>query len=371
MEQQLTSVLTGTVGMIIVLGTIIFIHELGHFLVARWSGMMIHEFSMGFGPALFSRVRKGTRYSIRAIPLGGYVRIAGMDPGEEQEENGFYSKPFFPKFATILAGVTMNFVLALFIFILIGMTLGYPNVTTRARVDSVQEGTPAAKAGIHAGDLFLNINGVSNPSVEQAREALHATKQQARVVIDRQGKQLTFTITPMEVPSAELVGTEIKVKNIKVIGVVLLSPLEKLSPMASVREGANQLSEKLRYAVANIRYLVSGKARFRDIGGPLVVMRASYEVSKNALSSREQLMGFLSTLALFSVLIGFFNLLPLPALDGGHLATIASEEVYKRFTGKEFNRERVVLIHMIGMIVLLAFVAAVTVSNIVYWNHIK
>ena len=155
----------GVLGALLVFGAIIFFHELGHFIVAKISGMTVFEFSLGFGPALVSKTYHDTLYALRIFPLGGYVRIAGMEPDEDPDvPNGFNSKSFPAKFCTILAGVVMNGVLALLIFIVMGMAIGSPQPGNKTLVAGVELNSPAAKAGVKEEDIILAVNGVANPT---------------------------------------------------------------------------------------------------------------------------------------------------------------------------------------------------------------
>lgn len=359
--------LIGVLGIFVILGSIVFVHEFGHFFIAKLSKMTVHEFSLGFGPPLLTTKRHGTQYSLRAFPLGGYVRIAGMEPGEENEPNGFYSKGFIAKFATILAGATMNVVLALIVFIIIGLAVGYPTPAKRAVIQEVVPGAPAAKAHLQPGDILVEINGVKNPGTEAAPDLIDGSKGPVQLVVERQGRRFPVRIAPVAQQFPVLKGIELELVTRRVIGVEIHWPLMRQTPALSIANGAKSLSHTLRFAVANIRYIISGKAKLNQIGGPVMVMRASYEVSKGALSSREKFADFLERLALFSVLIGFFNVLPIPALDGGHLMTIVTEAIYTRFTKKTFDRNKVALVHAVGLIILFGFIILVTTNDLSTW----
>ncbi|HOF87690.1 MAG TPA: M50 family metallopeptidase [Armatimonadota bacterium] len=360
-------VLTGILGIVIILGSIVFVHELGHFVVAKLSKMGVHEFAIGFGPPLISWVRKGTRYSLRAFPLGGYVRIAGMEPGEENEPNGFYTKGFIAKFATILAGATMNFILALVVFVVIGLAIGYYEPAERAVIQRVEPGMPAALAGLRAGDELVEVNGVHHPTSDEAVVALREGHGPARLVVRRDGRQFSRLILPDQITVPEVVGIDIVFRERRLIGVELQSHLARKGPGPSIAAGVKSLSYTFRFAIANIRYIASGKAKITQIGGPVAVMRMSYEVSKNAFTSKALFAEFLSTLAMLSVLIGFFNILPIPALDGGHLATIVVESLFRRITKKEFDRGKVAIVHAVGLMLLLAFIVIISVMNVGQW----
>jgi len=313
----------GIIGIIVILGGIILFHEFGHFIAARLSGMGVHEFSLGFGPALISKKRGKTTYALRMIPLGGYVRIAGMELEDSEEEqkapDNFNNKPYVAKFMTIFAGALMNFVLALLLFIVIGMAIGYRDKYPQAIVEQVMADTPAAQAGIQPGDRFVEIADVRNPDSAQAVKTLRNSPPPIRLVIDRNGEQKTLTVVPVQEQGYELRGVRIHKVRAQIIGVGLKTELKQYNLPESIVQGSVQVYDRIRFAIANVLYLFSGEARPTDLGGPVQIMRLSYDASKGALLSREAMAGFLSTFALFSVLIGFFNLLPIPALDGSRL----------------------------------------------------
>lgn len=348
------SPLIGYIGILIVFGTIIVIHELGHFIAAKLSGMAVHEFSIGFGPALFSRIMRGTRYSLRLLPLGGYVRIAGMEPGEEEEPNGFYSKPFISKFITILAGVTMNIILALMIFIIMGMAIGRPKPV----IHEVKPNTPAAQAGIKANDRIIQVANVENPDIGEAVNLISSSRPPVKVIVLRGQQRLSFSLTPVMLKDED--GRENKR-----IGVALEATYKKVGVSESVTKGFVDTYDATRVMIMGIGMLFTGHAPPGSVSGAVGISRIIYQAASQSLLSPENLSWFLLIFALISLNIAIINLLPIPALDGSHLVILAIE----RIRGKEFNPEKKALIHTIGFVLLISLILIITGHDI--WNWIK
>lgn len=361
--------IVGVLGIIVILGTIIFVHECGHFIVAKLSRMRVDEFAMGFGPALWSKKRGDTLYAIRAVPLGGYVRIAGMEPGEEQTPDGFFQKPFIPKFFTIAAGALMNFVLALVLMIVLGMAIGYPLKEGPAIIDGVQPKSPAATAGIKAGDMIVAIGDTQPITNASARDLIRQSDGPIPLTLERQGQQRIVTVTPKIMETADIKGISIKRVQYRGIGIVISTIPQRVGVVRSIQEGWYTVGRQIQFAAANVLFIFSGQAKFSEVGGPVMVARASYDVSKDALTSSTAMAAFLGQFALFSVLIGFFNLLPIPALDGGRLFSLVVEEGYQRVSGKQFDRNKEAMVHMVGMVLLLALVLLITVKDV--WQLFK
>lgn len=350
----------GFLGPIIILGSIIAIHEFGHYIVARWSGMGIHEFSIGFGPAIFKRESKGTLYALRLIPLGGYVRIAGMEPGEEQGSNGFYTKPFFQKFATIAAGALMNFVLATIIFIVMGMAFGYLTPTNKPIIASVVADLPAAKAGIKANDRIISINNKPVKTWEDVTTSIHKQTKEVTLIVKRNNENMTFAVTPKAQTDYAVDGLRIKKKTIHVIGIA--GQVKTVNPgiLQSISNGFSEIYHKMHLMLASFVTMLAGDVQIKDIGGPIQIIRISHEASKGALNSQENMQNFLGLLAFLSVNIGFINLLPIPALDGGHLFFLLAEKVSRR----KFNLEKLAWINAAGMILLLSLILAISIKDV-------
>ncbi|OPZ85168.1 MAG: Metalloprotease MmpA [bacterium ADurb.Bin429] len=345
--------LTGYLGIIIVFGTIIAIHEFGHFIVAKLSGMTVHEFAIGFGPALISRVRNGTRYSLRLLPLGGFVRIAGMEPGEENEPNGFYTKPFFAKFATILAGVTMNFILALLVFIIMGVAIG--RSTGKPVVRDVTPGTPAAQVGMQARDRIIEVAGVKDPSRDEAIRLIQEKTPPISVVVLRGDQRLTYNLTPVTIEG----------QAGKKIGVVLGTTYKKIGVGESIKNGFVDTYAATRAMIIGLGMLVTGQLPegSGNVTGFVGIGRLIHDAASSALLSPENMSWFLFIFALISLNIAIVNLLPIPALDGSHLVIL----ILERLRGKEFDPQKKAMVHLVGMVLLLALMVIIIGQDIINW----
>jgi regulator of sigma E protease len=342
--------LMGYLGILIVFGTIIVIHELGHFLVAKWSGMTVHEFAVGFGPVLFSRVKGGTRYSVRLLPFGGFVRIAGMEPGEETEPNGFYTKPFRSKFATIIAGVTMNVLLALIIFIVIGMFIGKPTDTPVIR--RVVADMPAAKAGLQKNDRIVRVGTEENPTILRSIEVINDSKSAVAIVVLRNGERVTKSVTPVPLQGGRKIGVE------------LGSVYQKIGVGESITNGFVTTYRATHAMIMGIGMLFTGQAPPGSLTGAVGISRIIYDAASADLLSPENMSWFLLLFALISLNIAIVNLLPIPALDGSHLVIL----VLERIRGKEFDPEKKALVHTVGFVLLLGLLVLIIGNDI--WNWI-
>ena len=182
---------------IFVFGLIVFIHELGHFITAKMSGMQVDEFAIGFGPAIF-KVQKGeTLYSIRIIPLGGFNRIAGMTPDEPLNERSFYNKPAWKKFIVISAGAVFNFILAIVLFFGLNVTVGNLTYTNEPVIGNIIAGSSAEQAHLEANDRIITIDGKKISTWDDIRPSLQGTANHGvTVVVEREGKTIETTVIP-------------------------------------------------------------------------------------------------------------------------------------------------------------------------------
>lgn len=352
--------LIGVLGTLLIFGAIVAIHEFGHFIVAKLSGMGVYEYSLGFGPALFKKEYHNTLYALRIIPLGGYVRIAGMEMGEDDAPNGYDKKPFFAKFATLIAGVVMNFVLALVVFIVMGITLGFSVPNDKPIIGGIMPKSPAAQAQLRDGDRIVSVDGTPVKTWEQSTKLIRGHKGSMVLVMERAGVSRTVKITPKELTDYEVHGLRLHPVKIHAIGISPSVTLQKTSPVDSIVIGGQNVLEKTQIVVASLVSIVMHDVPVGGIGGPLQVMSISYSASKDALVSPEKLAYVLSLFAFLSINIGFFNLLPIPALDGGRLLFLIIEGI----RGKAMNKEKEAQIHAIGMAVLLLLILLVTIKDV-------
>ena len=362
--------LAGVIGTLIIFGLIISLHEFGHYMVAKMSGMAVQEYSLGFGPALWSRELRGTLYALRIIPLGGYVRIAGMEVGDEDHPNGYDKKPWGAKFLTIVAGAAMNFVLAFIVLIVLGMAVGYPIPHGPALVGGVQPNSPAAKAGLEPGDRFLTINGTNVADTEQAFSLIHNNSKASAIAftIEHQGTRRTLTIPTTELQTAELDNhLRFHLSTYQGIGVAITTPLQKIGAWESVKQGVLNVYDKTVMVLASLISLFAGSVPVSGMAGPPRIINMSYDVSRHAINSAEGMAQFLMLIAFLSINIGFVNLLPIPALDGGHLLVLCIEGIRR----KPFDRQKEAMVHMIGMLVLLGLILLISLNDVWQMMHPK
>ena len=334
---------TGLIGYIVpflfVLTIVVFFHELGHFLVARWAGVKVLTFSVGFGPELVGfNDRHGTRWKLSAIPLGGYVRFLGDDseastPSSaalatmtaEEREGSFHHKNVGRRSAIVAAGPVANFILAIFIFAGLFTFLGKPSTT--ARVDGVQAGSAAEAAGFKQGDIVTAINGSGIDSFSDMQ----------RIVGTSAGEKLTFTVKRGD-SVIDLRGTpelkEIKDRfgnehRIGVLGIArTTSPgdvtTERVNPAEALWLGVKETWFVVDRTLAYIGGIFTGREAADQLGGPLRIAQISGQVATIGLGA------LIHLAAVLSVSIGLLNLFPVPLLDGGHLLFYAVEAVRGR-----------------------------------------
>src|SRR3954465_12775808 len=334
----------GLIGYIVpflfVLTIVVFFHELGHFLVARWAGVKVLTFSLGFGPELAGfNDRHGTRWKISAIPLGGYVKffgdeseastpssetLAGMS--EEERRDSFHHKKVGPRAAIVAAGPIANFILAIVIFTGLFTFFGKPSTT--ARVDTVQAGSAAAAAGFQAGDIVTAIDG----------NAIGSFSDMQRIVGIRAGDKLTFTVKRGD-STLQLQGTpelkEVKdnfgnVHRLGVLGITRATnpgdvTTERVDPATAAWLGVKETWFVIERTLSYIGGVFTGREAADQVGGPLRIAQISGQVATvGGLAALVQLA------AVLSISIGLLNLFPVPLLDGGHLLFYAVEAVRGR-----------------------------------------
>ena len=328
----------GFVGYIIpflfVLTIVVFFHELGHFLVARWAGVKVLTFSLGFGPELVGfDDRRGTRWKISAVPLGGYVKFFGDESEastpssetlssmtEEEREGSFHHKKVGPRAAIVAAGPIANFILSIVIFTCLFTFFGKPSTT--ARVDKVEVGSAAEKAGFQVGDVVTAIDG----------SAIGSFSDMQRIVVAHAGDQLTFGIKRGDA-TLELRGTP-ELKPVKdpfgnthqqgVMGITrATSPgevtTEKVNPATALWLGVKETWFVVDQTLSYIGNVFTGRASADQIGGPIRIAQISGQVATLGLAA------LLHLAAVLSISIGLLNLFPVPLLDGGHLLFYGAE----------------------------------------------
>lgn len=333
----------GLIGYIIpflfVLTIVVFFHELGHFLVARWAGVKVLTFSLGFGPELVGfNDRHGTRWKISAIPLGGYVKFFGDDNAasvpdqaaaasmsDADRKDIFMFQPVRSRAAVVAAGPIANFVLAIAIFAAIFMTVG--KQTTSARVDTVQPASAAEVAGFKPGDLVTAINGEKIQSFSDMQRIVSISAGDTLSIdVDRGGAPITLKATPQ---LKELKDNFGNVHRLGVLGISRsMSPgdikTEKAGPLRAVVMGAQETWFVVDRTLAYIGGVFVGREAADQLGGPIRIAQVSGQVATAGFTA------LIHLTAVLSVSIGLLNLFPIPLLDGGHLLFYAIETIRGR-----------------------------------------
>ena len=338
---------TGFLPFVVLLGTLVLAHEFGHFVVAKWSGMRVREFAIGFGPPIFRVVRGETGYSIRAVPLGGFVQIAGMDPNEDPNvPGGFNTKPIWARFLTLLSGCLMNLLLAVFVFCIVGMVFGVPRPITR--VAQVFSGSPAAASGLKVGDRILSVDGEPVDSVLEVRRIVERSAgRPLRMTLDRGGRTLSVTVVPRQI-SSERVGR---------IGIVFDTEMVQIGPVGALRDGLVSTLAWTHQIALGVVQLVTGRVPASEVGGPVAIARAT------AVQADQGLDHFLRFGGIISVNLAVVNLIPFPGLDGARLAFLLIELV----RGKRFDPKKEAYVHAVGIAILFLLLIAITGKDLTEW----
>ncbi|HEY4820153.1 MAG TPA: RIP metalloprotease RseP [Xanthobacteraceae bacterium] len=322
-----------------VLTIIVFVHELGHFLVARWCGIKVLVFSVGFGPELVGfNDRHGTRWKISAIPLGGYVKFFGDENvasvpdanavaamNTDERRVSFFHQPVAARAAVVAAGPIANFLLAIAIFATIFMLYGKQETT--ARIDSVLPGSAAETAGFQSGDLVLSIDGKPIDTFKDMQEIVALNPDVSLTfVVERGGQKVTLRATPKLTEDRDNFG------NVYRIGRLGLSQTNspqdvktrKFGPLGAIEEAAKQTWFVVDQTFAYLGKVVVGRASTDQLGGPLRIAQMSGQAASLGFST------LMNWAGLISVSIGLLNLFPIPLLDGGHLLFYGIEAIRGR-----------------------------------------
>jgi regulator of sigma E protease len=328
---------------IVVLGVLVAIHELGHFFVAKGFGMKVDEYSIGFGPPLFKRNWGETLYALRIIPLGGYVRIAGMDQHAPAHPRNFSNRPLWQRFLVIFAGPVMNLLLAMLLYALALGAIGIPVPTTT--VARTLAGYPAAAAGIRPGDRIVSIDGHPTPNWESLDTTIKAHESQAMMigVVKTDGQRATVRVTTRYDAATRQ----------HLIGIEPASRGERLGPVTALRAGAITTVQLSGAWFVALVHLIEGQKGV-PVQGPVGI---AVDVGIALQGGAYYL--FLLAAAL-SANLGLFNILPFPVLDGSRLFFIGLEGV----RGKPMDPDRESLIYFIGMMILLLFVVVITFHEV-------
>jgi len=334
--QSIQSLLIYAGSFVVVLSVVVFVHEFGHFQVARWRGVAIDTFSIGFGKTLFGwRDKKGVQWKVGALPLGGYVKFAddadamSTGPREKIEDPAalaearakglFHAQPLLTRSLVVAAGPVTNFIFAIFAFALLAFIVG----RDVARVDGVAATGPAAAAGLQAGDVIVGVNGDAVRDFAELQRVVSSSLGQPLSISVRRGEQ-TFVahVTPGPHPDNPRAGA------IGIQHTTSYANRERIGPGEALAEGATNTWGIIAQTGAYIGGVFTGRESGNQIAGPLGIINVSGQVASSALDApnatvlqKLQLLALslLNLAAVLSVAVGIVNLLPIPILDGGHL----------------------------------------------------
>ena len=364
------SLLIGTiVPFLFVLTVVVFVHEMGHYLVGRWCGIGVKAFSIGFGPELIGfNDRRGTRWKLSAIPLGGYVKFVGdmnatstPDAGEiealsdEEKKVAFHTQPVWKRALTVFAGPAFNFLLTIAVFAV--MFSIYGKVVSEPVVAEIRPDSPAAAAGFQPGDRFVSVDGTPVESFSDVQRLVSGrTGDPIVFVLARDGGEVTLTATPELMEQTDVLGNVVK---IGVIGVVSTPDTAQprvvtFTPGAAVAEAVVETGHIVARTGQFLKRFVVGREDKCQLGGPIKIAKISGQAAKLGFEWLVQLV------ALLSVGIGVLNLLPIPPLDGGHLVFYALEAI----KGRPVSERAMEAVYRVGLLLVLAFMA------FVFWNDL-
>lgn len=339
---------------LVLLGILIFVHELGHFLVAKKLGIRVLKFSLGFGPRLFGWTRGETEYVLSAVPLGGYVKLFGEDPDEVLPEGeshrSFSVRPVVHRLATVVAGPLMNFVLAVCLFAGLNAA-GVPSEqlgaeVPQAVVGEVTPGMPAEAAGLKAGDMVVAVDGRPVGAWEEMAGAIAGSAgKPVELTVRRKNQILSFRVTPVkrdvgEGPPRPVIG----IVRGGFSGAAGKEPLWR-APWNGVRATASWTRKTLDV----LGQMIVGRASPKNLGGPIAIAKMAGETAERGALS------FLFLMAVLSVNLGTLNLFPLPILDGGHVLFFLIEAVRGRPVSVK-HREAAQQVGLVFLLLLMAFV---------------
>ncbi len=347
------------ISVIILLGVLIFAHELGHFLVAKYAGVGVLKFSLGFGPRLIGKKIGETEYLISLIPLGGYVKLLGESEddelSEEDAKRSFLKQTVAKRIAIVAAGPVFNFILAILIFTIVYMS-GVPVLTSR--VGGVQESTPAYGAGIREGDVIIAIDGKEISRWDKLAEIISRSDgRELSITIKRNDQTKNVLLRPKLLKSQNIFGEEVESYKMGVSPSPQHIEIERMNPLLAFWTGLKQTWFISKLTVLSVVKIFEGVVSPRTLGGPILIAQIA------GAQVKEGIVPFIMFMALLSINLAILNLFPIPILDGGHLLFYLIEVI----TGKEINikwREKAQQIGFVLLIILMIFIFIMDIERL-------
>ena len=333
---------------VFVFGLLVLVHEFGHFITAKMTGMRVDEFAIGFGPKLISRKHGETVYSLRAIPLGGFNDIAGMDPQNNTAgERGFCAKPVLSRMVVILAGATFNFILPIVLFFMIYATLGTVKPADEPTIGGIIQDMPAEQAGLKEGDKILSVDGQTVTTWKDFTDKLKNVEAGQDVLIKYQRGEENYEV----MLSPKFNEQEKRV----LVGVQSSIVYEEKNLIESFTLAVDHTKEITVYMIEAIVRLFEEPEQTENLAGPIGIIQMSGQVAERGF------IPLLNFAALLSINLGIINLLPVPVLDGGHFVNLCIEAV----RGKPLGTKAVVYTQRVGIALLLMLMLFATKNDLV------
>lgn len=341
---------------VLILGILVFVHELGHFLTAKKSGVHIHEFSIGMGPLIKEiKGKDGIKYSIRALPIGGFVQMAGEiyeddDTNKIPKDKFMCNRPWYQRLIILVAGVFNNFLLALVLLFVIAFFWGAPSLDPI--IHDVTEDMPAASSGIEAGDRILAVNGTKTNTWDKAQLLLLLKDKDNTYEIKvehKNGKTETVKVKPKTVKDEE--GNKSKIFGISIKNDIS----KKFRPLISLKYAFQKFGATVDQMYYTIGSLFTGKLSVNNLSGPVGIYTVVGETREAGLANVIFLVAYLS------INLGIMNILPIPALDGGHVLFLIIELITK----KKVNEKVEAITTTIFFVLLMILMIYITIHDII------
>lgn len=337
----------GIILAILVFGTIVFVHEFGHFSVAKANGIRVDEFSIGMGPRLWSKVKGETRYSLKLLPIGGSCMM-GEDDADDMSEGSFNSKSVWARIAVVAAGAIFNFILAFVFAVIIVAYAGYDEPIISGTV----EGYSAEAEGMQAGDKIVRMN---DKKINLWREVTYYNTfhqgEEIDLVYERDGEKYEVTITPKQDEDGNYL-----------MGVMSPGQYQKANVFTALKYGVYEVKFWICTTIESLKMLITGQVGADQLSGPVGIVNVVDDTYKESKSygAVVVIMQMLNIGILLSANLGVMNLLPLPALDGGRLVFLIIEAI----RGKRVPPEKEGIVHTVGMVFLLALMVFVLFNDL-------
>ena len=331
---------------LIIFSAIVIFHELGHFLLAKWNGIEVIEFSLGMGPRLLSHVWGDTRYSLKLLPIGGSCQMVGEEEASDSE-GAFGNKSVWARIAVVAAGPVFNFILAWVLALIIVGSVGYDNTMVDIIPDSA-----AAEAGMEDGDQIISINGSRTWLYREVSlySSLHQG-QTATVVFERNGEKQTVVLTPKQSDT-----------GVYLYGFSRTVQREKGGALETVGYSCAEIRYWLKATVESLKMLIGGQVGLEEMSGPVGIVSTIGDTYKESRVDGWYYvtMNMIMIAILLSVNLGVMNLLPIPALDGGRLVFLILEAI----RGKAIPQEKESMVHFAGFVLLMGLMAVILFSDL-------